>query len=135
MRSWYSPVVTVLTEHEAHAVQMSGMGHRNLKRRRDFLHPSIVLRVGGVTIDSVTQANVTRLPDSRFLSVLLVTKVTVTGNRTRVSGKVTEVLSSAVRNTLPHLSGHGRHYRELTRADLKNGKKLASFLKKGFSIP
>ena len=60
----YSPVVTVLTEHEAHAVQMFGMGHGNLKRRRDFLHPSIILRVRGVTIDGVTQAHVTRLPDS-----------------------------------------------------------------------
>ena len=57
-------MVTVLTEHEAHAVQMSGVGHGNLKRRRDFLHPSIILRVRGVTIDGVTQAHVTRLPDA-----------------------------------------------------------------------
>ena len=92
-------MVTVLTEHEADTVQMSGMRHRDLKRRRDFLHSAIVLRVGSVAIDSVTQTHVAWLPVIP-VCVLEVLK------SLRVSREVTEVLSSAVSNTLPDLSRH-----------------------------
>ena len=99
-------MVTVLTEHQADTVQMSRMGHGDLKRRRDLLHSAIVLRVGSVAIDRVTQTHVARLSVVSGAVSVPVTILEVLESL-RVSGEVTEVLSSAVRDALPHLSRHG----------------------------